>query len=291
MAVVASFYPVEEVAKRVGGQRVRVENLTPPGVEPHDLELSPRQVDRLEDADLVLYLGHGFQPAVAEVAERRGSDAVDLLDHIKLQKAAAEEGGEEEHHGQEPHDSPAPGGGEGTGNGLDPHFWLNPQLMVQASDVVAAELSNRSPEDADAFRRNAERYKEELLALDRELERRLSSCDRKEIVTSHAAFFYLAERYGLTQIPIAGLSPEAEPDAARLAEVSDRIESRGITTVFFEDLVSPNVAEALARDAGVETAVLSPIEGLTREQLDAGKDYAAVMRGNLAALSVALGCR
>jgi zinc transport system substrate-binding protein len=292
--VVAAFYPVAEAAGQVGGDRVEVTNLTPPGVEPHDLELSPDQVDDIEDADVVLYLGQGFQPAVAESAERRGDDqvTVDLLDGISLESGASEaleeeEGGEHAAEGEAEEEGDHAGEEE---SGLDPHFWLNPQLMTDAVDEIEAALGDAAPDDAETFAAGAERYAGELATLDQEMEAGLSGCERDEIVTSHAAFYYLAERYGLTQLPIAGLSPESEPDADRLAELADRVEADGITTVFYEDLVSPDVAETLASEAGVETALLSPIEGLTEEQADSGDDYLSVMRDNLAALQAALGC-
>ena len=267
--VVASFYPVAEAASRVGGPRVDVTNLTPAGAEPHGIELTPRQVDRLEDADVVLYLGHGFQPAVEEIAERREAGSVDLLDVLDLDPERPPDGGAE----------------------LDPHFWLNPRLMASAATAVAAALADASPSDARLFEANAGRYREDLGALDREFAAGLERCDRKEIVTAHAAFSYLAARYGLTQLAIAGLSPETEPDADRLARLADQIADKGITTVFYEELVAPTVAETLAREAGVATAVLNPIEGLTQGQVAAGTDYASVMRENLAAIRTALGCR
>lgn len=267
--VVASFYPVAEAAASVGGRRVEVTNLTPAGAEPHDIELTPRQVDRLEDADVVLYLGHGFQPAVEEIAERREAGTVDLLDVLDLD----------------------PGRPAGDGAELDPHFWLNPRLMARAASAVAAALADASPPDAGLFEANAGRYREDLDALDRQFAAGLETCDRKEIVTAHAAFSYLAARYGLTQLAIAGLSPETEPDAERLARLADQIADKGITTVFYEELAAPAVAETLAKEAGVATAVLNPIEGLTKDQIGAGKDYAALMRENLAALRAALGCR
>jgi zinc transport system substrate-binding protein len=270
LEVVASFFPVAEAATRVGGELARVVNLTPVGVEPHDIELTPRQVDRLEDADLVLYLGKEFQSGVEEIAERRDHGRVDLLAEVELA------GGDEADHEE---------------SGPDPHFWLNPLLMVDAVDAIADALSQMAPAAEEVFRGNAQRYQDELTALDEDFERGLADCDRKEIVTSHAAFSYLAERYGLTQIAIAGVSPEAEPDADRVAALAGEIDAKGITTVFFEQLVSPEVAETLARETGAKTAVLNPLEGLSREDVDAGKDYAAVMRENLAALRDALGCR
>jgi zinc transport system substrate-binding protein len=288
--VVANFYPMADAAARVGGNRVKVTNLTPTGTEPHDIELTSRQVDGLQDADLVVYLGKGFQPAVAEIASRRTKGRLDVTEGVGLHKGAidaieAEEGGGGS--GATPETT----AGSAKASGLDPHFWLDPTLMAKAVDEIAGALAEVSPGNAATFRTNAQRYKGELRALDTQLKAGLAHCDRSEIVTSHAAFFYLARRYGLTQVPIAGLSPEAEPNADRLATLADEIKAKGITTVFYEDLVSPRVSDALAREAGVKTAVLSPIEGLTKDDLDAGKNYVAVMRDNLAALRQALGCR
>jgi zinc transport system substrate-binding protein len=282
VGVVASFYPIAEAAARVGGDLAEVTNLTPAGTEPHDLELSPDQVDDLEDADVVFYLGHGFQPAVAEATERRDGTTVDLLDGIDLQAGEGDDnqGETDDHQGEDDHGD----------NSVDPHFWLDPRLMADAVGEVEAALVEAAPGDAEAFAVNAREYEAELDALDREMESGLAGCERDEIVTSHAAFHYLARRYGLTQVAIAGLSPETEPDADRLAELADQIEADGVTTVFYETLVSPDVAETLAREAGVETAVLNPLEGLTDDQAEAGDDYVSVMRDNLAALRAALGC-
>ncbi|MDP9441573.1 MAG: metal ABC transporter substrate-binding protein [Actinomycetota bacterium] len=290
--VVASFYPVAEAAQRVGGDLVRVVNLTRPGTEPHDIELSPPQVDRLQDADLVLYLGQGFQPAVEEIAERRRTGAVDLLEVVELEEGAAgfdahgDRGDAEEDHGDE-----AAGEAHAEEGALDPHFWLDPTRMARAVDGVEQALAKVAPEHGDAFSANAQRYKQALAALDEEFAATLKGCQRRLLVTSHAAFHYLAARYDLEHRPIAGLSPETEPNPARLAELADLIRREGVITVFYETLVAPDVAETLAGDAGVKTSVLNPLEGLTQEEIDQGKDYAAVMRENLAALAGPLGCR
>jgi zinc transport system substrate-binding protein len=281
LRVVANFYPVAEAAERVGGDRVEVTNLTPAGVEPHDLELTPDDVDDLEDADVVLYLGQGFQPAVAEIAERQDG-AIDLTDGLDLESGASEALGAEE-------------GGDVNGNhadrdAVDPHFWLDPTRLSDAVDEIEAAFADAAPSDAATFAANARRYKDQLAALDQEMATGLADCRRDEIVTSHAAFFYLAERYGLRQEPISGLSPESEPDPDRLDDLTDEIEDSGITTVFYETLVSPDVAETLAREAHVDTAVLDPIEGLTDDEVDAGDDYLSLMRDNLAALRDALDC-
>lgn len=283
--VVAAFYPVAEAAERVGGDGIEVVNLTPAGTEPHDLELTPDQVDKLEDADLVVYLGNGFQPAVEAAAERREGPTLDLLERLEVASGAtealeAEEHGEDEAAGEEEH----------AGEEIDPHFWLNPVRLSEAADAIRIELDLLAPAESAGFASNLKAYQEQLENLDEEFESTLSNCARKEIVTSHAAFFYLADRYGLTQKPIAGLSPEAEPDAQRIADLTTLIGDKGITTVFYETLVSPDVAQTLAREAEVEAAVLDPIEGLSEADEGAGKDYSDVMRRNLAALQSALGC-
>ncbi|HEV8420672.1 MAG TPA: zinc ABC transporter substrate-binding protein [Actinomycetota bacterium] len=273
--VVAAFYPLYEVAHRVGGERVDVFNLTPPGVEPHDLELTPRQVDRIEGADMVVFLGAGFQPGVEDVAKRGGGEAIDALEGLTLMPGA---GAEEE------------AGGEHAGNGMDPHVWLDPGLLGRLVERVESGLVRADPAGQATYTRNSAAYRRELGLLDDDFGHRLTGCPRRVLVTAHAAFGYLARRYGLTQEAIAGLSPESEPDPRRLAQLAELVRTTGTTTVFTETLVSPKVAETLAREAGVGTAVLNPIEGLTKEELDAGKSYASVMRDNLDALVKALGC-
>jgi zinc transport system substrate-binding protein len=277
LSVVATFYPLHEVASRVGGGRVDATNLTPAGVEPHDVELTSRQVDALLDADLVLYLGSGFQPGVEDVLETRDGQSVDLL----AGKPLIEGGHEEEEHEAGP---------EEEEEGVDPHIWLDPVIMAEIVDEVESHLSSQDPAHADTFSANADRYRDELTALDETYRSTLAECQRDTIVTTHAAFGYLAKRYGLNQEALTGRSPEAEPDPQRFAELADLVRREGVTTVFSEELVPPDLAEALAREAGVKTDVLSPIEGLTAEDEDSGANYRSVMEENLAALSRALGC-
>jgi zinc transport system substrate-binding protein len=272
-SIVASFYPLSEAAARIGGPVVTVTNLTPPGVEPHDLELDPEQVAEIEGADLVLYLGEGFQPAVQEavnvVAE---GEHVDLLQGIGETRTTSESG-----------EPPA-------GDVVDPHVWLDPVLMRRIVDRISETLGRLDPARAAAFRTRAGAFDADLAELDEEYRSGLSSCRRHVLVTSHAAFGYLADRYGLTQEPITGLSPEAEPDPERLAQLAADVRRTGTTTIFTETLVSPKVAQTLAREAGVVTAVMNPLEGLTQQQVQAGEDYLSVMRSNLAALRRGLDC-
>jgi zinc transport system substrate-binding protein len=258
--VVAAFLPLEEAAVRVGGEAVTVRNLTPPGAEPHDIELSPRDVDQIIDADVVLHLGASFQPAIADAAENAEGRAVDVLLAVEQDESA------------------------------DPHIWLDPARMIAIVEEVRDALSQADPDREAEFQRNADAYTAELRQLDEDMRAGLQTCERRVIVTAHDAFGYLAERYGLVEKPIAGLSPEEEPDPARLASLADDVRADGTTTIFYETLVSPEIAETLAREAGVDAAVLNPIEGLTDEQKDAGATYETLMRENLAALQAALGC-
>jgi zinc transport system substrate-binding protein len=267
--VVAAFYPVQEAAQRVGGKLVDVTDLTAPGVEPHDLELTPDQVEAIATADVVLYLGAGFQPAVQDAIGDAEGVAVDLLARLPTVE---------------------PPSGSEEGFSVDPHVWLDPVLYAQMVEEVRAGLARAAPEDASAFRTNADVFSQELSRLADDYRSGLAACERTLIVTNHAAFGYLADEYGLTQDAIAGLAPDAEPSAQRLAELKDLVERHGVTTIFTEDLVSPKVAETLAGEAGVRTAVLHTIEGLTDEEVAAGDDYGSQMQENLSTLRTALGC-
>ena len=250
LQAIAGSYPLAFAAEEIGGDAVEVENLTPPGVEPHDLELSARDVERIQSADLVLYLGSGFQPAIEDAALRSDSP-VDLLDTLELQ------------------------------DGGDPHVWLDPVRYAQIGERLGQLLG---AEDAAA------RFGERLMELDGEFQAGLADCERRTIVTSHEAFGYLAERYGLDQVGVSGAEPEAEPAPRDLETIVDAVRESGATTVFVETLVSPELAETVAREAGAEVATLDPLEGLSESALAAGSDYFSVMRENLAALREALGC-
>jgi len=271
--VAVGFYPYEFVTQRVGGEDVTVTNLTKPGGEPHDLELTPRQVAALGETDLVVY-SRGFQPAVDEAVEQQAEGkALDVLTAVELQAAPEDEAHEEEAHEDEGLD------------GADPHVWLDPVRLATIADAVAARLSEIDPDSAAAYERRAADLRTELEALDDELRTGLASCARKEVVTSHDAFGYLTGAYGLEQVPIAGLSPEDEASPGRLAEIAVEAEQNGVTTIFFEELVSPKVAESLAREVGATATVLTPLEGAPESG-----DYVSAMQDNLATLRTALDC-
>jgi len=283
--VVVAFYPLQYIAERVGGDAVTVTNLAKPGAEPHDLELSPQQVAEIGQADLVVHLA-GFQPQVDEAIAGQAADrAFDAATVEPLRDAAADahdHGEEGEEHAEED------GGNHESGNAKDPHVWLDPTRLARIGDQLAARLAAAAPASASAFTERAKALHADLDTLDAEFATGLETCQRREIVTSHAAFGYLAERYHLEQIGISGLSPDDEPPARRLADVAEEAREHAATTIFFETLVSPKVAETIAREAGAKTAVLDPIEGLRPG--DTG-DYLSIMRDNLAALRTALGCQ
>jgi zinc transport system substrate-binding protein len=259
--VVAGFYPLQYVAERIGGPTVSVTNLVQPGAEPHDLELSPQQVASIADADLVLYLP-GFQPSVDEAVGQEARDkALDVTSAVPLLDSA--------------------------GGGKDPHVWLDPTRLVSIADAVADRLAAIDPTNAAGYHQRAAELDVALNAVDSEFAGGLRNCKRRQIVTSHAAFGYLAQRYSLTQIPITGLSPEVEPTPQQLTEAAEAARKANATTIFFETLVSPKVAQAVADTIHAKTAVLDPIEGLAP---DSTGDYVSVMRANLATLSTALGC-
>ncbi|MDQ7902976.1 metal ABC transporter substrate-binding protein [Phytohabitans sp. ZYX-F-186] len=279
--VVAAFYPLQFVAERVGGDAVSVTNLAKPGAEPHDLELNADQVAQIADAKVVVYL-KGFQPAVDEAVEQQGGDrafdvstAVPLLDATAGHEHEGEEAGAEE----EEHEEAA--------GGKDPHVWLDPTRLATIGEKVAERLGQADPDHAADYTARAATLRTDLDTLDKEYAAGLKTCQRREIVTSHSAFGYLADRYDLEQIGITGLTPEDEPSPQRLAEVATEAREHKATTIFFETLVSPKVAETIANEVGAKTAVLDPIEGL---QPGSSDDYFSVMRKNLATLEPALGC-
>lgn len=296
LSVQASFYPLQYVTERVGGDLVQVDSLTPAGAEPHDLELSPAAVDGLRTADAVVYLS-GFQPAVDDaVAQAAPEHALDAVHagvegeeaHSAEEHGAAEESHTEEAHGdeasaEEPHAEDDHGHDHG---GEDPHFWLEPDRLAAVATEVAHELAEVDPDNAETYESNAEELATELAALDEEFVAGLATCERDTIVVSHDAYGYLADKYDLEQVAIAGLDPDTEPSPARLAEIGKVVEAEGVTTVFSESLVNPKVAETLAAEHGIETAVLDPVEN----QSDESADYQQVMRNNLEALRTALDC-
>jgi zinc transport system substrate-binding protein len=270
ITVTASFYPLADLAERIGGGCVDVTNLTPPGVEPHDLELTPDDVEALASADVVLYLGEGFQPAVEDATGDAQGQTLDLLSIVHTMAPPASEAEE--------------------GLSVDPHVWLDPGLFATAVPAVVRALQDAARDATCDFASAGTAEQHELERLDRAFAAGLADCQRTTIVTNHAAFGYLAAAYGLTQEAISGLQPDAEPTPERIAQLRALVEREGVTTIFTEELVPPQTAETLADEAGVKTEVLHTIEGLTPDEVAAGEDYRSLMESNLEILRGALGC-
>lgn len=286
--VAAAFYPLAYVAERITeGTGARVDLLTQPGTEPHDLELTIKETADLSDADLVVYESD-FQPAVDDAVEQNATgatlDAAEVVDPIPFEESAEEH----EEHAEEEGEHAEEEGGHDHGHGdLDPHFWQDPLRVADLADAVADELADVDADHADAYRANAERLRADLTALDEDYTAGLADCERDTIVVSHDAFGYL-EKYGLHIASIVGLSPDAEPTGAVLGELKELIATEGITTVFSEPL-KPALGESFADDLGLTNGVLDPVEGLTDATAD--EDYLSLMEANLQALATANGCR
>lgn len=262
--VAAGFYPLAYAAQRVGGDLVEVTNLTQPGAEPHDLELTIKEAVSIAEADVVVY-EKGFQPAVDDgVSQDAEGATLDAGSVAHLQPFADQT------------------------DQTDPHFWQDPERLADVADALAAELGKADPAHRATYDANAAHLRRDLTALDHAYAAGLADCERHTIVASHDAFGYLS-KYGLRVEPITGLSPDAEPTPGDLKRLQDLIRSDGITTVFSESLVSPKMADTLAHDLGIESKVLDPIEGLS--DATAGEDYLSLMRHNLSTLEQANGCR
>ncbi|MFD5028483.1 metal ABC transporter substrate-binding protein [Streptomyces sp. NPDC058373] len=293
LAVTASFYPLEFLAEQIGGDHVDVTTLTGPGVEPHDLDITPRQTGAMSEADVLLYL-RDLQPGVDKAVDQAGvQNTVDAAELTTLETHSSSSGDGHDHdHGEgDGHDH---GEEEGDGHdhgdsGLDPHVWLDPVKYAEIADGVGAALQKADPDNAADYRKNTEALTGKLKGLDKEYREGLKNTDSKTFITTHAAFGYLAERYGLDQESIAGVDPESEPSPARMKELQKIAAEEHVSTVFFETLASDRTAKVLAEDTGLRTGVLDPLEGITEKSK--GDDYLEVMESNLAALKKALGAK
>lgn len=279
--VVASFYPLAYAVERVGGDLVQVTNLTKPGVEPHDLELTPQDVATVSTARLAVY-EKNLQPAVdTAITEQQVPTVLDVSESadLTLTEPEAIGGG---HSPDDGHDHASEAGA------TDPHFWLDPIRYQKVAQAIATELGNLDPAHKGDFYENFDTFSKELTTLDGDFSAGLRQCASKDLVTSHAAFGYLADRYGLNQVPIAGLTPDAEPEPARIAQIADYVRSHHVTTIYTETLVNPAVAQTVAAETGATTAVLDPIEGVIDSS--AGQDYLEIMRANLTTLQKGQQC-
>jgi zinc transport system substrate-binding protein len=276
--VMTTFYPLEFLGDRIANGTLRVDSLVAPGVEPHDWEPTPADVARMAGARLYVAQGAGFEPWLAGLRASLGSDAPPLV--FATSNLPLRSGGEADHAGEAKDDHD-----EATGDAPDPHTWLDPVLFARQSSLVEEAMANAFPDKAASLRAEGARLRVALATLDSTFQMGLSDCATRVIIANHDAYAYLGARYNLTIVAISGLSPEAEPSPEDLARAIEAAKEHGIKIIFFEELVSPRVAEIVAREVGADTRVLSPIESA-----GPGEDYLSLMRTNLANLREAMRC-
>jgi len=270
--ITASFYPHADFAKNIGGDLVDVTNVTPAGAEPHDYEPTPRDIARVYDSRLFIINGNGVDgwgEKIAGELKNRGVTVVNMSDILLPIK------------NNDPQEN----------RPYDPHYWLDPLNAQKEADVIADALIKIDSAHEKEYNKNRDAFKFRLSELDKQYSSGLAVCERKEIVTAHNAFNYLANRYNLSTLYILGFSPDAEPSSQVIAEISTQAKQRGVKYIFFETLVDPGLAQTIAGEIGAQTLVLNPIEGLTNEDISQGKDYISIMKENLSNLRIALQCK
>ncbi|MSO15432.1 MAG: zinc ABC transporter substrate-binding protein [Ilumatobacteraceae bacterium] len=281
ITVAASFYPIEEIVRRVGSTHVNVVALTPAGEGAHDVQLTAKQLTVLSSASAVFYISDGFQPEVEKAVASLPSSVVpvDLLQSVSLLDVVAQLDGTE-----------GETDGEVLASGKDPHIWLDPANMVAMTTAVADSLSQLKPELATQFSTAAKSYIAELQTLGNEIDTQLATCKSRVLVTSHRAFAYLAKRANVRQVAIAGLNPEEEPSAKSLEAIARFAKSNNVGTIFFETLLPADLAKTLADKIGATADLLDPIEGISSADITAGASYISIQRDNLARLRTGLRC-
>jgi zinc transport system substrate-binding protein len=271
LKVAATYYPLYDFAQKIGGGKVEVTNITPVGSEPHEYEATPQQLAEAQGAAVFIYNGGHMEPWVDSFLKDYKHEVVKASNNIPLETIAEEDDPNEQVQ--------------------DPHFWLDPVLAQTIVDNIRDGLAKADPANKEFFEKQADGYKAKLVALDQDFKSGLATCQTRDVISSHEAFGYLAKRYNLNVSAIAGISTEEEPSAAKLADLANLIRDKHIKYVFFETLTSPALADTLARETGAKTAVFDPIEGLSDEDQQKGKDYVHVQRDNLGQLRTALACQ
>ena len=289
LKVMASFYPMYDFVEKIGGDYVEVTNMVPAGTEPHDWEPAATDIKNLEEADVFIYNGAGMEHWVEDVLaslENKDLKAVEASKGLEL--LAGGEEAEATSEDQTETDSEAATDDQAEEVSYDPHVWLSPKNAKQEMSNIKDALIEADPDHAEAYEQNYETYATKMDDLDAEYQEKLADTKSKDLIVAHEAFGYLCREYGLNQVGIEGLSPDSEPDAKRMNEIIAFAKENNVKTIFFEELVSPKVAETIASEIGAKTAVLNPLEGLTDEEISAGEDYFSVMESNLEALTQAL---
>ena len=278
LQVTASFYPLADFAKNVGGEYVEVQNVTPAGAEPHDYEPAPRDLAAISSSDVFIYNGGAFEPWTDKFAHDYKHTSVKASSGITLHEAHEDE---EEHSAEAEHKH----------GSTDPHFWLDPVVAQKIVENIRDGLINADPDHAEQYRKNTSDYQAKLVKLDTAYRDGLANCQIDTVIASHGAFGYVAERYHFTADSITGISPDEEPSAQKMAELATLARKKNIKYIFFEHLVSPRLADTIAQEADAKTLVFDPIEGLTKDDQDKGKNYISIQYENLQAIRTARACR
>ena len=299
LPVVATVYPAYDIAKQVGGDKVNVSLLVPPGTEPHDWEPTVKDLKAVGQAKVFIYNGAGLEPSEKLLAPDNLKEAkpVELAKSVEVMpiksididnETETETGHDHDHHTDAAHhdDDGHDHHHHGT---VDPHIWLNPMNVAKEVDAVVAAFSEADPANKDHYEANGKAYKEKLTALDAQYQAFAQTIPNKDLVVTHEAFGYFANRYGFTQLGIMGVAPDAEPTPERMASIISFVKAHKVKAIFSEELVNPKLAEAIAKETGTKVYMLNPVEGLTEEQMKAGTTYLSVMEDNLKVLKTALG--
>ncbi len=285
LSVYTSFYPMYDFASKIGGDKIDAVNMVPAGTEPHEWEPTAADIAGLEEASVFIYNGAGMEHWVEDVLESIQNDSLIAVEASKgLTLLEGHHDDEEEHSEEEEHSDED----EHSHGEFDPHVWLDPMNAKAEMESIKNSFIQADLDNKDYYEANYTKYAGEFDALDKEFRDAITSLPNKDIIVAHQAFGYLCSAYGLNQVPVEGLAPDSEPDPARVAEIIEFAKEHDVKIIFFEELVSPKVAEVIASAIGAKTDVLSPVEALSDEQMENGDDYFTVMRHNLEALKAAL---
>jgi len=285
LSVYTSFYPMYDFASKIGGDKIDAVNMVPAGTEPHEWEPTAADIAGLEETSVFIYNGAGMEHWVEDVLESIQNDSLIAVEASKgLTLLEGHHDDEEEHSEEEEHSDED----EHSHGEFDPHVWLDPMNAKAEMESIKNSFIQADPDNKDYYEANYTKYAAEFDALDKEFRDAITSLPNKDIIVAHQAFGYLCSAYGLNQVPVEGLAPDSEPDPARVAEIIEFAKEHDVKVIFFEELVSPKVAEVIASAIGAKTDVLSPVEALSDEQMENGDDYFTVMRHNLEALKAAL---
>lgn len=286
LTVYASTFALKSIAEEIGGDRVRVEMVIPPGADPHTYEPTSKQMTQIAEADLFLTIGHDLEPYVESMEKSLANENVTFVktaDDVKLLSAddTVHVHGEDEHgHEDENHKA------DDSHGQYDPHVWLDPTNVVSMAEAVEASFAEQTPDYKDEFADRLSTFKEEAEALDAELQAAVDGGSKQQLLVTHAAYGYLAERYGFEQLPIAGLTPSEEPSQQALKRVIEEAQLHDLKYIAFEDTVTPKVAEVVKNEIGAETVTIYNLESVKKDQME--QSYFDLMRENVKALETAL---